>query len=69
MQPFETTRKTELQSMVREIIEKGSEVMTDSWRSYEQFVFLFFRARYRFSFRLDSLCLPSPTRAAPLPCC
>jgi transposase-like protein len=29
-----TTRKTELQSMVREIVEKGSEVMTDAWRSY-----------------------------------
>src|SRR5437773_6701430 len=31
---LKTTRKTELQSMVREIVEKGSEVMTDSWRSY-----------------------------------
>jgi transposase-like protein len=32
---LKTTRKTELQSMVREIVEKGSEVMTDSWRSYQ----------------------------------
>jgi transposase-like protein len=32
---LKTTRKTELQSMVREIVEKGSEVMTDAWRSYE----------------------------------
>ncbi len=31
---LKTTRKTELQSMVREIVEKGSEVMTDAWRSY-----------------------------------
>jgi transposase-like protein len=32
---LKTTRRTELQSMVREIVEKGSEVMTDSWRSYQ----------------------------------
>jgi hypothetical protein len=30
-----SNRKTELQSMVREIVEKGSEVMTDAWRSYQ----------------------------------
>ncbi len=31
---LKSNRKTELQSMVREIVEKGSEVMTDAWRSY-----------------------------------
>src|SRR5438128_855245 len=30
---LKSNRKTELQSMVREIVEKGSEVMTDAWRS------------------------------------